>query len=272
MWSTVVVHGQEKTASPGKTYYENGQARAKQGDFEAAIIEFSKAIELDAKNPSAYAARGNARVNIGALEDAIADFTQAIALDPSRRVPYINRAVARVDQGDLAGAIDDYTKAISLDQKNAVVYRNRGCVKLQKGDVEGARADFQQAVALATDDAAYQRFYLLLLGLPQKPGAADAEFKNAVAGWKDGWKKSVGRFLAGELTEDGLMELAAQGTPKAVREQKCEGAYYAGAVRLAKGDKAAARAHFERCVATQLHTFPEFQLARAELAKIDKSK
>lgn len=265
--------GQDKAADQAKRYYENGQTRLKQGEFESAIVEYSKAIDLDPKNPLPLAARGNARVNTGALDEAIADFTQAIALDPARRVPYINRAVARTDKGDLAGAIDDYNKAISLDQKNAaMVYRNRGCVKQQKGDLDGARADFQQAVALATDDAAYQRFYLHLLGLQQKPVPADSEFKKIIAEWKDGWKKSVGQFLTGELNENGLMELTAQGTPKAVREQKCEGAYYAGAVRLAKGDKAGARALFERCVATQLHTFPEFQLARAELAKIDKAK
>jgi len=264
------VQGQD-AAAQAKLYYENGQARVKQGEFESAILDFSKAIELDSKNPLAYAARGNARVSIGALDDAIADFTHAITLDPTRRVPYINRAVARVDKDDLDGAIADYTKAISLDQKNAaMVYRNRGCVKQQKGDIDGARADFQQAISLATDDGAYQRFYLLLLGLRQKPVPSDDEFKSLVVKWKDGWKKSVGRFLTGELSEEVLMEHTAQGTPKAVREQKCEGSYYAGVVRLAKGDKAGARTLFERCIATQLHTFPEFQLARAELAKMDK--
>lgn len=266
------VLGQEDAAVQAKRSYERGQSRMKLGEFEAAIIEFSKAIELDAKNPHAYAARGNARINIGAINEAIADFTQAIALDPSRRVPYINRAIARVDVGDLDGAIADYTTANSLDPKNALIFRNRGCVKLQKGDLDGARTDFQQAIALATDDGAYQRFYLLLLGLQPKSAQVDTEFKNTIAGWKDGWKKSVGRFLVGELDENSLMELAAQGTPKVVREQKCEGSYYAGVVRLAKGDKAGARGFFERCVATQLHTFPEFQLARAELYKIDKSK
>lgn len=267
------VFGQEKTADPAKRYYENGQAWVKQGEFESAILDFSKAIELDPKNPLPYNARGLARVNTGALDDAIADFTQAITLDPTRRVPFVNRAAARVDKGDLDGAIADCTKAIALDQKNAaIVYRNRGCVKQQKGDLDGARADYQQAIALATDEAAYQRFYLLLLGLQQKPVPSDAEFKTVVSKWKDGWKKSVGRFLVGELNEDGLMEQTSQGTPKTVREQKCEGSYYAGAVRLAKGDRAGARALFERCVATQLHTFPEFQFARAELAKMDKAK
>lgn len=268
-----MVRGQATTpTSPAKVHYENGQARVKQGEFEAAIIDFNKSIDLDAKNPLAYAARGNARINIGALDESIADFTQAIALDPTRRVPYINRAIAQVDKGDLDAALADYTKALSLDAKSAIVYRNRGCVKQQKGDLDGARADFQQAITLATDDAAYQRFYLHLLGLQQKPVPSDAAFKNTILTWKDGWKKSVGRFLTGELNEDGLMEQAAQGTSKTVREQKCEGSYYAGIVRLAKGDKPGARACFDRCIATQLHTFPEFQLARAELANMDKAK
>lgn len=269
--SALCACGQD-AASQAKNFFENGQTRVKQGEYEAAIADFSKAIELDPKNPLAFAARGNARVNTGAVDEAIADFTQAIVFDPTRRVPYINRAVARIDKGDLDGAVVDYSKALSLDPKNALVYRNLGCVKQLKGDFQGAKADFQQAIALATDEAAYQRFYLALLGMQQKTLRVESDLKAASSRWKDGWKKSVGKFLTEEMNEEGLMEAVAQGTPKAVREQKCEGCYYAGVVRLSKGDKAGARDLFERSVATQLHTFPEFQFARAELAKIDKAK
>ncbi len=255
-------------AAQAKPFIENGTARVGQGDAQGAIQAFTKAIEIDPKNPLAYAARGNARVSIGELDDAIADFSKAIEIDPTRRVPYINRGVAKVDKGDLAGAIADYTKVIALDPKNVTAYRNRGCANQQKGDIDGARNDYQQAVQLATDEAAYQRFYLFLLGVRLKSDSSVADFKAVVGKWKPSWKKNLGLFLAGEIDEAALLELSSEGTPKAVRDQKCEAYYYAGVMRQAKGDVAGAKALFERCVTTQLHTFTEFQLARAELVKI----
>jgi lipoprotein NlpI len=256
-----------------KAFYESGVARVKQGDYEGAIVDFDRAIEADGANPSYYAARGNAKTNTGAVDDAIADFTKAITLDPSRRVPYINRGVARLDKGDIEGAVADYTKAISLDPKNAAALSNRGCAKWQKGDVDGARNDFQQALQLATDEGAYPRFYIVLISMKQRAGGAAAdvkELREIVSHWKESWKKTVGQFLSGEIDEATLLERAAQGSPKAVRDQKCESYFYAAAVRLLKGDAAGAKPLFEKCVATQLHTFPEFQLARAELAKLTK--
>jgi lipoprotein NlpI len=259
--------GQDPNVAQAKLFYESGIAFAGRGDLEAAIAEFSKAIGLDPKNPLAYSARGNAKINTGELEEAIADHTKAIELDPTRRTPYINRGVAKVDKNDLDGAIADYTKAIALDPKGASAYLNRGNARLEKGDAAGARGDYEQAIQLAKDEAAYARFALIVLMGRQKAGQPTADLSSLVRHWKPGWKKTLGQFLAGELTEAALFELSVQGDIKTVREQKCEAFYYAGAVRLIKGDVADARALFEKCVATQLHSFSEFQFARAELSR-----
>ena len=272
MWTMVSIGRAQESSGTGslaKPFYESGIALTGQGDFEGAIVDLSKAIEIDPKNSTFYSARGNARNNLGLLDEAIADFTKAIELDGTRRVPYINRGVAKVDKGDLDGALADYSKVIMLDPKNATAYRNRGCVQQQKGDFDSARSDFQQSIQLSTDEGAYQRFYLFLIGLRQKSGASSgAELKLVVNRWKDGWKKTVGLFLAGDVNEALFFELAAQGTPKVVRDQKCEAFYYAGSLRLSKGDNTGGKELLERCVATQLHTFPEFQLARSELIRI----
>jgi len=259
-------HGQDPNVTQAKQFYESGVACAGRGDLDGAIGEFTKAIALDQKNPLAYSARGNAKINTGDLEEAIADHTKAIELDPTRRTPYINRGVAKVDKNDLDGAIADYTKAIALDPKSASAYLNRGNARLEKGDMAGARGDYEQAIQLAKDEAAYARFALFVLMGRQKIGQPAAELSSLVRRWKPGWKKTLGEFLSGEITEAGLFELCVQGDVKTVREQKCEAYYYAGAVRLIKGDSAEARALFEKCVATQLHSFSEFQFARAELA------
>ena len=260
----------QDAGAKGRPFYESGVARAKQGDYDGAINDFNQAIEIEAKNPSYYAARGNVCMARGETDAAIADFSKAIEIDPSRRIPYINRGVARIDKGEIDGALADYSKAIALDSKNAAAFTNRGWARIQKGDIDGARSDLLQAIQLSSDEGAYPRFYLYVLGLKQRSGVSSDEFRNTVAHWNDGLKKTVGLFLSGGLSEESLLAQAAMGSPKAVREQKCEGYFYAGVLRLSKGDTAGAKSCFENCVVTQLHTFPEYQMARAELAKIGK--
>jgi lipoprotein NlpI len=262
--------GQDTNASSAKIFYENGVARVGQGDYASAIVLFNKAIEADPKNPSVYSARGSARINTGELEEAIADHTKAIELDPTRRVPYINRGVAKVDKGDLDGAIADYSKAIALDTKGTAsssAFLNRGNARLLKDDTAGARADYEESVHLAKDEGAYPRFALFLLKGRLKAVQLPNEFATEVHEWKPGWKKTLGLFLVDETSEAALLELATQGDAKTVREHKCEAFYYAGAKRLLAGDNAGARVLFEKCVATQLHSFSEFQFAQAELKK-----
>jgi lipoprotein NlpI len=260
--------GQDANVAQAKAICDNGLARVAQGDYETAIGFFTKAIELDPKNPLVFSARGSARINTGELDEAIADHTKAIELDPTRRAPYINRGVAKVDKGDLEGAIADYSKAIALDTKGTAsgsALLNRGNARQLKGDSAGAQSDYEKAVQLAKDDGAYPRFALFVLKSRLKNGQAAGELASALKDWKPGWKKSLGLFLSGELPENALLELAIQGDSKTVREHKCEAFYYAGVVRLLKGDVVGGRGLFEKCVATQLHSFSEFQFASAEL-------
>jgi len=62
-----------------------GIAYARQGDFDAAIADFDKAIELDTNNAKAYLLRGRAYFEIGERETAISDLERALelGLEPS---------------------------------------------------------------------------------------------------------------------------------------------------------------------------------------------
>jgi tetratricopeptide (TPR) repeat protein len=84
----------------------------------------------------------------GDFQAAIADFTKAIELKPDYAVAYSNRAGAKRALKDFDGAIADCTKAIELQPDYAVAYNNRGGAKLAKGDIDGAAADFAKAVDL----------------------------------------------------------------------------------------------------------------------------
>jgi Bacterial RNA polymerase, alpha chain C terminal domain/Sigma-70 factor, region 1.1/Tetratricopeptide repeat len=103
----------------GKTYFQNN-------DWDLAIADFTKAIELDPnKDASYYAIRGEAYTIQGEFDRAIADFTKAIDPDDLDAVTYCNRGNAYKAKGDHDRAIADYTIAIELDPKDATAYYNR---------------------------------------------------------------------------------------------------------------------------------------------------
>lgn len=124
-----------------------GNAAMNKGDYDAAIAEYSKSIELF-PNSDNYNNRGLARQFKHDIDGAIADYSKAIELNPKSAAAYINRCSVKQSKGDFDGAIADCTKAIELAPKSAPAYFNRGLAKKTKGDVDGATADHNKAVEL----------------------------------------------------------------------------------------------------------------------------
>jgi len=118
------------------------------GNEDRAIVDYSKAIELDPKYADAYYNRGIAYKRKGNLDQAIADYSKAIELDPKLATAYNNRGIAYRAKGNLDQAIADYTKAIELDPKNATAYNNRGIVYAEQKKYDQAIADFSKAIEL----------------------------------------------------------------------------------------------------------------------------
>ena len=62
---------------------KRGNAKDDKGDFDGAIADYNRVIELDPKFAVAYNNRGNAELEKGNLDAATADFDHAIELDPN---------------------------------------------------------------------------------------------------------------------------------------------------------------------------------------------
>jgi tetratricopeptide (TPR) repeat protein len=119
----------------------------KKGEFDRAIADYTKAIEI------AYVNLGNSHHSRGDFESAIADFTKAIEIDPKDAKAYLNRGYAYHAKGDFDHAIADGTKAIEIDPKYEAAYNNRGDDYETKGDFERAAADFTKAIEIDPKDA-----------------------------------------------------------------------------------------------------------------------
>jgi tetratricopeptide (TPR) repeat protein len=95
--------------------FGKGGTYAEQGQYELAIAEFTKAIELDPNYAPSYASRGSAYGYLGEYQKAIDDYTKAIELDPTYPRAYINRGLAYSRLGESYKANQDKAKACELD-------------------------------------------------------------------------------------------------------------------------------------------------------------
>ena len=63
----------------------------------------------------------------------ISDYTKAIESDPNNATAYLGRGTAHLKAFNFDSAIADFTKAIELNTNDASAYTNRGSCPLRKG-------------------------------------------------------------------------------------------------------------------------------------------
>ncbi len=260
--SVLALDPQNRDALDGRA-----ETKAAAGDNAGAIVDYGLMLDLDPKDVGALLHRGEAEEHAGDHAGATADFERARQLDPQNANVYYQIGFSRINQGDYAGAITPYDQAIALAPKAPDLYQVRGLAYQNLGDSDRALADFDQAVKLNPDFSFYPQFFRELVEM--RRGQTSTDFAKNVGGWKAGWAKSIGQFILGQIDETALLAAAEIRDKESVAGQRCEAYYYLGAMRLLHQDTAGAREFFQKCVATGVMGFGEYQLAKAELARMD---
>ena len=136
-------------SSDDPVFYNNrGIAYGEKGEFDLAIKDFNKAIELKSDYAFAYNNRGAVYRDKGEYDQAIEDCNEAIRLKPDYAEPYSNRGAAYRNKGDYDRAIKDYDMAIKLKPNFVQAYYNRGLACHEKGDFDLAINDYGKAIKL----------------------------------------------------------------------------------------------------------------------------
>lgn len=125
-----------------------GSTLSNQGQWEAAIQEFTKAIAADPKHAPSYYGRGVAFLKNGFPDTAVEDFSEAVHLDKSLAKAWNERANAYVMTGECYLAAEDATRAIRLDPRLSTAYQHRAMAYVKTDRFDQAIADAQKAVSL----------------------------------------------------------------------------------------------------------------------------
>jgi tetratricopeptide (TPR) repeat protein len=132
-----------------------GTAYDSKDDYDHAIADYTKAIELSPDDADAFRSRGLVYNEKDDYEHALADFNKSIAIDPRQVKSYSGRGESYNGLSKYDEAIADYTKAIALDPKDDDAYNRRGWTYKNKHDYDRAIADFTKAIELNPTRALY---------------------------------------------------------------------------------------------------------------------
>ena len=132
----------------------SGIEKQKIGDYDGAIADFDRAIEIDPQNVGAFVNRAVCKQDKGHHLGAIADWDCALELKPDDGGWYVNRGIVREAVGDYDGALADYDRAAEVEPDYEVAFIARAYIKAKQGDYEGAIVDYDRVIELWPDNAA----------------------------------------------------------------------------------------------------------------------
>jgi tetratricopeptide (TPR) repeat protein len=168
-----------RTSKEATEQYNRGLQRHQAGDIAGAIAAYARAIELDGKYADAYNNRGVAYMTQKDYPAALVDFTRSIELAPSDAA-YNNRGSILFSQQKTEEAIADFTAGIKL-KASAEGYANRGTAYQQTNRDALALADYDRAIEL---NPKFGRAYVLRGLLLLKTGQDAAARKDLDKGFQ----------------------------------------------------------------------------------------
>lgn len=133
------------------------------GKLEQAIADFSRSIDsgrLDAESLAlAYNNRGVVFGELGDFDRAIEDYNRALNLKPgdpksirNLRIAHTRRGLAAARLGDVDRALADLARAIELEPAHPTAYVRRAELRLERGEFQAAIEDLETAIGLAPDN------------------------------------------------------------------------------------------------------------------------
>lgn len=169
--------GCEKTAVD---FFSRGNAHSNKGQYDQAIADFSKAVEINPRFAEAYYNRGNAYRAKREYKEAILNYTKAIEINPTNDMAaYQNRGHIYIVIGEYDRAISDFNKAIEINPRLAEPYNNRGCANRFK-------AEYNYLRKLPYRDSVRRAIMDFNKALEIRPSYPEAYYNRAIAYYLEG--------------------------------------------------------------------------------------
>jgi len=165
--TAVLISTRRRLRSTVPTRLKDGRKLLVLGQYDGALCEFNKALEISPYLGDAYYQRGCVYEALGELDLALADHDQALRCDAQIAHAYLHRGRIRTERGEFDSGLADFDQVMIMRPYDAECYLNRGICLAKKGTLTEAILDFQRVLKLTnhSDYAEPARFYLNQLGI-----------------------------------------------------------------------------------------------------------
>ncbi|MEM9738331.1 MAG: tetratricopeptide repeat protein [Pseudomonadota bacterium] len=129
------------------------QVQAQSSRFVEVDRLCTRALDLETmtrtNRAATYVNRGIIRMRAGNYDTALRDYERAINLEEGMGAAYLNRGAAFIHKGEYVSAMTALDRAIALETSDLpAAHYNRALAREQVGDVTGAYYDFKTASEL----------------------------------------------------------------------------------------------------------------------------
>ncbi|MEI9890804.1 MAG: tetratricopeptide repeat protein [Caulobacteraceae bacterium] len=122
--------------------------------WDSAIENYSKTLEIDKDNAAVLERRGYAYAKKGDQQSAIRDYSDSIKANPNASASLIrNRAIAYENIGDIDRALADYSKSLEIKPGDADNLFSRAMMYRLKKDWPNVVANLDKVIAVRPKDA-----------------------------------------------------------------------------------------------------------------------
>lgn len=135
-----------------ETYLWRALAKRALGQNRDAIDDLDKMVKINS-NPHAFEMQGKVLSHMKEDRKAIAAFDKVIELDPDNPSCYIRRAIAKWNLRQYQETINDIDQHLQIEPDDFYAYRLRGKVNEDLGNLDEAKRDFQKALRFLSPNA-----------------------------------------------------------------------------------------------------------------------
>src|SRR5208337_2719906 len=169
-----------------KKYLESGLKYVDKKEYDAAVIQFKKALQADPKYAEAHYQLGVTYLRLRRGQDAFQELNTAVNLDPKNVKAHLELgnllwAAARSNPQYYKAAEEQARKVIEIDPNNADGYALLGTALFAEREPDEALQAYNRVIELKPNDSAAYLNRGVLYTSMKKDAEAEADFKKAIA-------------------------------------------------------------------------------------------
>ena len=151
----IYISRNSKNEKSSVVYSLRGDCKYWLEQYDDAIEDFNKALELEGDNVTDLKNRAKTYYQMKEYEKALDDFNKVLEIDPEYEIDYFEKAYSEYKMKQHKEAIDDYTKYLSDYPESANAYNNRGLCQYKLENYKDAIEDYNKAIELNPEETLF---------------------------------------------------------------------------------------------------------------------